>query len=35
MRAIDADGHAQEPTEAIARLLPSHLRDCAPRNAGA
>ena len=33
MRAIDADGHVQEPTEAIARLLPAHLRDCAPRSA--
>jgi hypothetical protein len=29
MRAIDADGHVQEPTEQIARHLPAHLRDCA------
>jgi len=33
MRAIDADGHVQEPTEQIARHLPAHLRDCAPRSA--
>ncbi len=33
MRAIDADGHVQEPTETIARLLPARFRDCAPRAA--
>jgi hypothetical protein len=33
MRTIDADGHVQEPSEAIARLLPPHLRDRAPHSA--
>lgn len=32
-QTIDADGHVQEPTEAIAERLPAALRDAAPRQA--
>ncbi len=32
-QTIDADGHVQEPTEAIAERLPAGMRDCAPRQA--
>lgn len=31
-QTIDADGHVQEPTEAIAERLPAALRDAAPRS---
>ncbi len=32
-QTIDADGHVQEPTEAIAERLPAAMRDFAPRSA--
>jgi predicted TIM-barrel fold metal-dependent hydrolase len=32
-QTIDADGHVQEPTEAIAERLPAGMRDFAPRQA--
>ena len=33
LETIDADGHVQEPTEAIADRLPAGMRDFAPRQA--